>query len=108
MKAHWFWLLVAGIAGGWMFWRKKDQAKTKAADPLAGANIGQIGARIEDPEALNNFARAIQASAEPRVVDVLNTAHGDWYRTWSDGRFQVIDSNGNIILDTNPSIPGGG
>jgi hypothetical protein len=104
------WLLIAAAAGAFLLLRRtKSQAaaaSSASVDPSGavqvpgGATIGRIGATIENPAALKDFAAALESQSSPRVIHVLNTARGDWYRTWSDGRFQVMDSEGNVLLDT--------
>ena len=70
----------------------------------AGTSIGQIGSRIESPEALQDFARALAISNQPIIVSVAR--EGDnWFRnTWSDGRITITDAAGNVGLDR-PFIP---
>lgn len=103
------WGLIAALAAAWFLFRSKKpgaagsttKAGTDTVDVPAGTQIGQIGARIENPEALNNFARAIEASAVPRIVSV--TTVGEFvYRTWSDGRYQIL--KGSTGSGNNPSL----
>jgi hypothetical protein len=104
------WLIIAAIGGAWLLFRRRDaQAKTADANSVevpVGTQIGQIGARIESPEALRDFARSLAISAEPRVIEVVQPAgvrNGAIY--WSDGRTSLIDSiTGELIRDT-PFIP---
>lgn len=98
------WIIIGALAGLWL-WSRKDQAKKSGGIEVpAGANIGRIGASIENPAALQDFARSLALNAEPRVVrsEVLdNNRHRV---DWSDGRVVIQDSAGNVISDT-PYIP---
>lgn len=92
------WLSIAALVALWMFFRKR-KGDTAAAvqdgtsvDLPAGTSIGQIGARIENPQALTDFARALETSSAPRILDV-RTVGNRVYRTWTDGRYQILEGD---------------
>lgn len=98
------WIIIGALAGLWL-WSKRTTAKASGGVNVPpGANIGRIGASIENPAALQDFARSLALASEPRIVSVAR--EGDnWFRnTWSDGRITITDAAGNVGLDT-PAIP---
>lgn len=105
------WLIIAGVAAVWLWIRKRSDApKAKGETVPAGTQIGQIGSRIENPQALTDFARSLAIQAEPRVLDVF-TVGSRVYRTWTDGRYQILEgSSGSgtdpvTIYDDYPTLP---
>lgn len=102
MKSVWW--IIAGVSAVWLWWRKRSEAPKSKADTVpSGTSIGQIGARIENPAALQDFARSLALQAEPRVVDTFQ--NNNFLRLiWSDGRVTQTDGSGNIISDK-PFIP---
>ena len=104
MKGTWVWLLIAGVFG-WVWWSRSKQSTAKKTTGLPeGAVIGQIGSRIESPEALKDFARGLALSASPRIVFVRPDGDNYYRNTWSDGRVTITDAAGTVYLD-NPFIP---
>lgn len=96
----WIWFLIAAIAGVW-WWLRKSEPAAKSSDIQVppGTSIGQIGSNIENPEALTDFAGALRAQAEPRVLQVTGVG-GHWYRFWTDGLYEELDGVGNVIRQT--------
>jgi len=97
------WIIIGALAGLWL-WSRKDKAKKDGGIEVpAGANIGRIGASIENPAALQDFARSLEMNAEPRVVASYNLNNYS-RQIWSDGRVVTTDGAGNLISDK-PFIP---
>lgn len=107
------WFAIAAVAVLWIAYRRRQAAGPSPAqdgsqvDVPTGATIGQIGARIENPQALSDFADAIEASAVPRVIDTFTVGNNYQRLIWSDGRVTVMDGSGNVITDQGYSpLPG--
>lgn len=100
------WLTIAALVALWMFFRQRKgpaspAVKDGTVDVPAGAQIGQIGARIENPQALSDFAQALETSSAPRILDVF-TIGNRVYRTWTDGRYQILQ--GDDGTGQNPTV----
>lgn len=101
------WLLIAAAAGAFLLFRRSrskgaasaevDQAG--AVQVPAGANIGRIGATIENPAALQDFAAALEAQSAPRVISTEVLQANRHRLTWSDGRVTIQTSAGVIVSD---------
>lgn len=107
------WFAIAALAAVWIVFRRRRGDASPglqdgdAVDVPSGTNIGQIGSRIENPQALTDFASALEAQSAPRVVFV-EADRGNWIRQiWSDGRVTITDGAGNVLTDTpyRPNTP---
>ena len=104
MKASWIWLIIGAVFGGVWYLRSRKPAAEKSDGVPEGTVIGQIGSRIENPEALSEFAQSLSTSSQPRVLSV-QARGSNWLRyVWTDGRVTITDGSGNVLSDT-PFIP---
>lgn len=90
------WFIVAGVLGAIWLYRKRaaDLASAKEGVTIpAGTTIGQVGAKIENPQALTDFAQALRAYAAPQVLLAREIDGGRVNQYWTDGGFSVLDTN---------------
>jgi hypothetical protein len=93
-------IILALVGLAWL-WKRSSASKSDRPSIAVpeGTSIGQIGARVENPAALEDFAEALRVSNQARVISVVPFGTDSFRLTWTDGRITYQDRQGNVFYE---------
>jgi hypothetical protein len=96
------WIVIAAAAGLWWHLRRRGMSPASSAglEEPPPVTIGQVGARIEQPEVLRDFADALRRR---NIVEVGSGPGAEVVRYWNDGLVDYFNIQTGEVRVVTPS-----